>query len=73
MGQIKRPATKSSKSSGALGKTVSAGAKIIGALGGGKSGGGHGRRRHGANYWANKVLVAKLKKKYNRIQYGGAR
>lgn len=31
-----------------------------------------GRRRHkGPTYWANKVLVERLKKKYNRLKYGG--
>ena len=31
------------------------------------------RRKHGVNWWANRVLVEKLKKKYNRIKYGSMR
>ena len=45
--------------------------KVKGALGI-KSKGRKGRR-HGASYWANKVLVEKLKKRYNRLKYGGMR
>lgn len=29
------------------------------------------RRGKGPAYWANKVLVAKLKRKYNRMRYAG--
>ncbi len=31
------------------------------------------RRKHGVTWWANRVLVEKLKKKYNRIKYGSMR
>lgn len=39
---------------------------------GGGAGGGS-RRRKGPTYWANKVLVEKLKKKFMRLKYGGMR
>lgn len=39
---------------------------------GGKSKSGT-RRKHGATYWANKVLVEKLKRRYNKLKYGGVR
>lgn len=73
----KKSSPKASKSKisagGGLKAVASAG---VSALTGGssKSSGGSGRRRkHGVSYWANKVMVAKLKKKYFRIQYGGMR
>jgi len=44
---------------------LSAGKKLLG------GGGGGGRRNRGPAYWANKVLVAKLKAKYNKIKYAG--
>jgi len=39
----------------------------------GMGGKGGGKRRRGPSYWANKVLVEKLKKRYNRLKYGGMR
>lgn len=36
-----------------------------------RGGGGGRRRRRGPEYWAKKVLVEKLKKKYFRAKYGG--
>jgi len=54
---------KTSKSS----KVVSAGKKLLGI----KSKGVSRRRHKGATYWANKVLVEKLKKRYNRLKFGG--
>lgn len=67
-----KPKKSSVKAGGGLGSVAKAG---ISALTGGssskaKSG---GRRKHGVSYWANKVMVAKLKKKYFKIQYGGMR
>jgi hypothetical protein len=53
---------------GGLLKTVKQKAKE--ALTGKKEGKGKGRKR-GPQYWANKVLVAKLKKKYYKIKYAG--
>lgn len=43
--------------------------KAVSSLFGGKKGGR--RRSKGPTYWANKVLVEKLKKKYNRLKFGG--
>jgi len=51
---------------GIVSSGLSAGKKIFGG-----SGGGGGRRNRGPAYWANKVLVAKLKAKYNKIKYAG--
>jgi len=34
---------------------------------------GKGRRRRGPAYWANKVLVEKLKRRYNKLKFGGVR
>jgi hypothetical protein len=68
MGKLKTKA-KSSKRGG-IGSSIAKTA-VSAVLGGGKGGGG--RRRRGPAYWANKVLVEKLKKKYNRLKYGGAR
>ncbi len=62
MGALKRKA-KSSKIGRSLGKA----GKAIGL-----KGSGSGKRRHkGPTYWANKVLVEKLKRKYNKLKYGG--
>ncbi len=62
MGVKKAKKSKSSK----VGKAVKSALGLKG-----KSGGG--RRRHGPSYWANKVLVEKLKKRYNKLKYGGMR
>ncbi len=74
MGKMKarKPARKTSRSS-SLGSRV-ASVAVSAFTGGGKKGGGGGRKRNrGPTYWANKVLVEKLKKRYNRLKYGGAR
>lgn len=68
MGKTKTTKKKTSKTSGALGKIKSA---LGGKLKGAKSSGGRKRRSRGPTYWANKVLVEKLKKKYWKIKYGG--
>lgn len=63
---------KSGKSSGS--GFISQAAGALGKLGGGsKSRGGGSRRKHGPNYWANKVLVEKLKRKYYKLHYSGMR
>lgn len=55
---------------GGLKDIAVSGAKAL--LGGGsKKGGGGKKRGRGPQYWANKVIVAKLKKKYRSITYGG--
>lgn len=38
--------------------------------GGSKGGGGGRRRRRGPEYWAKRVLVERLKKRYWRVKYG---
>lgn len=48
-------------------KVVSAGKKLLGMKGGGV----RRRSRKGPTYWANKVLVEKLKKKFHKLKYGG--
>ena len=72
MGKLKKPkkAAKTSKiSGGGVARVASSLGAVLGAT---KKGGGGGRRRSKSpTYWANKVLVAKLKKKYYKIQYGG--
>lgn len=54
---------------GSLGGAVKKGVK---ALTGGSGGGGK-RRSRGPAYWANKVIVEKLKKKYKTLKYGSMR
>lgn len=65
-----KKASKVKAGGGLVNAAVSAGTSL---LGGGKSKGSGKRRNHGPTYWANKVLVARLKKKYNSIKYGGLR
>lgn len=66
----KKPKKSKSKSAkgGVIGKAKGAISAVLG-----KSSGGGGRRKRGPTYWANKVLVEKLKKRYNRLKYGGMR
>lgn len=47
----------------------SAVSKVFG--GGGKTAGTRRRRGKGPAYWANKVLVMKLKRKYNKLRFSG--
>lgn len=47
----------------------SAVSKVFG--GSSKAGGSRKRRRQGPAYWANKVLVMKLKRKYNKLRFSG--
>lgn len=74
MGAIKAKKTKAKKTSrSSLGSRL-AGAAVSAFTGGSAKKGGGGRRRNrGPTYWANKVLVEKLKKRYHRLKYGGAR
>jgi len=75
MGAIKAKKTKAKKTSSksSLGSRL-AGAAVSAFTGGSTARKGGGRRRNrGPAYWANKVLVEKLKKRYNRLKYGGAR
>jgi len=69
MGAIKAKKTKAPKKSSIGSKVVSAAVSAFG----GKKGGGGKRRSKGPTYWANKVLVEKLKKRYHRLKFGGAR
>jgi len=57
---------KKSKKSSVKGKVTKAGKKILGTSGSKGKG-----RKKGPAYWQNKVLVEKLKKKFNRLKYGG--
>lgn len=70
-GKIKKMTRKASKPGiVAKGKAALSGAASL--FGGGKSARVGGKRRNrGPTYWANKVLVAKLQKKYRAIKYGG--
>lgn len=65
--------TKRSPSSPKAGGKLKSLAKTAKGVMGGKSGSSGNRRRHGVNYWANKVLVERLKKKYHRIKFGSVR
>lgn len=68
--KTKKPASKSKPTAGgALKNAVGVASSLLG----GKKGGGSKRRSKGPNYWANKVLVQKLKTKYNRLKYGSIR
>lgn len=44
-----------------------------GLTGGSGKGSGKKRRSKSPSYWANKVLVEKLKRKYFKLKYGGLR
>jgi len=71
---VKKPSKKVAgpKASGIGGKIVSAGMSLVG--GGSSSAAPRragSRRRRGPEYWAKKVLVERLKKKYWRAKYGG--
>lgn len=46
--------------------------KAVSSVFGGKSKSGKRRRSRGPNYWANKVLVEKLKRRYYKLKYSGA-
>jgi hypothetical protein len=62
----------SKKSSKSLGGIKAAAKSVVGAVTGkSKSSGGGKRRNRGPAYWANKVIVMKLKRKYNRLKYAG--
>lgn len=74
--QAKGKTKKSSsiKAGGGLGGIASAAISTAASAFGGKSKGtGKRRGRKGPNYWANKVLVEKLKKRYYRLKFGGLR
>jgi len=66
----KTKAPKQSKVKAGGGLLKSAGKAISGAIGGSKGGGGK-RRSKGPQYWANKVIVQKLKSKYFKLKYRG--
>ncbi len=66
MAMLKKKKSKSKKTS-KLSSIAGKAGKMIG-IGGTSSG-----RRHkkGPIYWQNKVLVEKLKRKYNKLKFGG--
>lgn len=70
MARKKTSVSKKSSSKGSLASKVAGAAKGI--LGGKKSAGGK-RRNRGPQYWANKVIVEKLKKKFRQLRYGSVR
>lgn len=69
MGSLK----KKSKSKGSkLGGLVKTGRKVLGLTSGGSKGTGRrSSRRKSPEYWAKKVLVEKLKKRYFKLKFGG--
>ena len=67
-----KPAKSTKKSSG--GVVSKLGGALVGGLTGGSSGGGgHRKRNRGPQYWANKVIVEKLKQKYRKLRFGSVR
>lgn len=68
MGRLKTKAQKKPRG-GTLGRVATKAAQVLT----GKGSKGGKRRNRGPTYWANKVLVEKLKKRYHRLKYGGAR
>ena len=70
---VKKPAGKkvAGPKSSLGSKIVSAGMSLVGGGGGAAPRRSGGRRRRGPEYWAKKVLVERLKKKFWRIKYGG--
>jgi len=61
------------KGGGLVKKAASVGMSLVGGASPAPSRarGGGGRRRRGPEYWAKKVLVERLKKRYWRVKYGG--
>lgn len=57
---------------GAASKVVSSAKSVFGGSSSAKSGGKRRfSRKNSPTYWANKVLVAKLKRKYNKLRFAG--
>ncbi len=73
MGRMKTKKTKKASkiSGGGIARVASSLGSVISATSAKRGGGGKRRRTKSPAYWANKVLVAKLKKKYYKLQYGG--
>ena len=67
----KKKFKKSAKGKPRAGGALSQVAGVASSLAGGKKRAGGARRSRGPAYWANKVIVQKLKKKYFRLRYGG--
>ena len=67
----KKSKSKSSKKSSSGSTIKKVGQKVLGltSQGGGKSTGT--RKKKGANYYANQLLVMRLKKKIYKLKYGG--
>lgn len=65
---LKKKTTKKAKT-GKAGKVVGS---IKSALTG-RSSGGRKSRKHGPTWYANKILIEKMKKKLNKLKYGGMR
>ena len=72
MGKVKKTAKKTTTSkTGIVKKGMGAISSLIGKGGAKKGSVRRGSRRKSPEYWAKKVLVEKLKKKYFKIKYGG--
>ena len=69
MGLAKKKSSKSKSSTG-LKKSVG---RVKGALGLTSKGGGGKSRKHGPTWYANKILIEKMKRKLNKLKYGGMR
>lgn len=68
MGMFKAKKTTKTKSKSSLGSKLKG---VASKLTGKRTTGGGKRRRRGPEYWAKKVLVEKLKKRYWKAKYGG--
>ena len=71
MGKVKKAKTTTTKKSGVVKKGMGAISSLIGKGSAKKGGVRRSSRRKSPEYWAKKVLVEKLKKKYFKIKYGG--
>jgi len=70
MGLAKKKSSKSKSSKTGLKKAVGRASSALG-IGGGSKGGKS--RKHGPTWYANKILIEKMKRKLNKLKYGGMR
>jgi len=66
--RVAGPAARKSSAGGVVSTAVSVGSSLLG--GGSKARTGGRRRRRGPEYWAKRVLVEKVKKRFWRVKYG---
>jgi hypothetical protein len=69
MALLKKGKKTSSKKSSLGSRVRSTASSLLGS----KSKGGKRSHKHGPTWYANKILVEKMKKKLNKIKYGGMR